>query len=391
MTGTPPRELVLVGVSAQRKRQALNEDDAGLLADSGFPELERELWDGLAVTCGRVRLGQALDALEEALAETAAPVANALVALRDDAELRRVDAEIRAAQEQAAAMSAQSSRWRGRLRDDLEVAVRPIRARMLADFDRVAEDFNRAVDGERALSDPNSLVREVSDGLLDAANRAGRSLRAEAERLASQFSQETSTPIAVSPVGSGYTPALREVELFQESQGPKGWSRFRSVWNTGMAGAGVGGLVGLAVGLAVPVVGPILGPVVGTVLGKIAGLFGGNKESKYQAAQQAERSHRARLRGEVGGMLNSSRRQAELDFAHQVTDCGRALVRALEDQIEAQSQSRQETIRRLTEAERQNARQRAAKAAELTAVAERQTALERRITALRVRVEALTR
>ena len=62
-TGRDPARLVIVPVSAHRHRDAIEDGDEELLAESGVPRLAGEVWQGLTVTIGVARVNAALDAM----------------------------------------------------------------------------------------------------------------------------------------------------------------------------------------------------------------------------------------------------------------------------------------------------------------------------------------
>jgi hypothetical protein len=391
VSGTDPDELVVVGVSSQRKRKALRLGDQEQLAASGFPELERELWEGLAVTCGKVRIDGALDALEAAVADAAAPVANEMAALQNDSTLQKVEQELHEAQRKSNDLRARGSRWRRDLQDALEVGVRPARDRMRRDFDEVEAAFQRGLETERAYSDPSSLVREVSEGLVDAVTRANKGLAEVAEEVAARFSKETETAITAASVSSGFVPEVRDVKIAASGGKQSGWSQFRSIWGGGMAGGGLGATVGGVVGLVIPVVGPLLGIAVGGLIGQIAGWFGGRKEVKRVQEERARREHIANLRGQVRSMIESGRRGAERDFADQVRDCVRAMTKVLEDRLDAAAESQQESVQRLAALRRRTAEERGRRVKQLEERTARYTELRGLLGDLRRRASDLGR
>ncbi|MFD0577458.1 dynamin family protein [Dactylosporangium darangshiense] len=146
-TATSPDLLTVVPVSSFRKRDALDDEDPDLLAESGFPELERALWDGLAVACGAAQLSNALDALDSAVTDALAPIANERAALQGGEQFARIDEELKAARTRAAGFRSAGARWRSDLQDDLERAARPIRERMAADFDAIRTAFVQELRG----------------------------------------------------------------------------------------------------------------------------------------------------------------------------------------------------------------------------------------------------
>ncbi|GAA3230938.1 dynamin family protein [Actinocorallia longicatena] len=391
VAGVPPEELVVVGVSAHRKRRALTRGDAGLLDRSGFPDLDRALWEGLTMTCGRARAERALDALDTALAEAFAPLANELAALHDDTAFQRVDAELRRARERSRELSSQGSRWRSDLRVDLDTAARGIRARMQDDFDAVTDDLRTALESEIAFTDPGRLVGDVSAGLIDTVNRAGIALAERAVELADRYSERTMTRLTASDVPAGPAPVLKSVREApaRPRQGPSRFARLRELMAGGNAIRGPAAIIGGAIGLAVPGVGVVVGVGVGGAIGQIVGWLGGHREMARKRRELARHEQLEHLRGELGLMVGAARRKAERDFTEQVARCREVLVKELERELEAAEQSQQRSILRLTELRESGGRRRGAHSAELGVQAERYAVLRRRLGALRERTAAL--
>jgi len=134
VAGVNPADLVIVPVSSFRKRDAIEEQSLELLADSGFPALEAEIWGGLAVTCGAAQVHAALDAMSDALAEAAAPIANELAGLSGD--LAEIDKELRDEQETQRGLKADARGWRRSLQADLDHVAYSIQRRLDSDWSR---------------------------------------------------------------------------------------------------------------------------------------------------------------------------------------------------------------------------------------------------------------
>ena len=233
-----PADLLIVPVSSHRKRDALEENDRELLVASGFPELEAEIWGGLAVTCGVAQVHAALDGMYAALSEAAAPIENDLNALRGDWE--KMDGELRAEQERYRQLKSGSNRWRRDLQEDVDHATRPIQRQRDNDFDEIYYQFRQALSSDEAVLNAPAVVQWTSDAMVDAASKANRALETEMERLADKYAAITELSIIVSDIPAApFDPALTFARVPVKRK-PQGYTRFREMWAGANAGAGAG-------------------------------------------------------------------------------------------------------------------------------------------------------
>ena len=380
VAGIDPAELVIVPVSAYRKFEAMQDSDPQLLAESGFPELEAELWEGLAVTCGRAQIGVALDAMEDGVAEAKAPVENDLAALRGDAA--KVEADLKLMQGQAQKLKASSHGWRRDLQEDAERAARPIQRRLEETLDDIRNEFRQALGTSEALDDPNGLVQRLSDAMVDTANKANSDLETEMGEVADKYAKLTQLSITVT-VGGGTSDLDLGIAAPQIARKPVAYSRFREMWMGAAAGAAAGGLIGSFV--------PFIGNVVGAVVGFIAGLFGGRRHHQRVTEEQQRRTYVADLRDRVLPKLEDARRSIVRDMAEQVRDYTRELTRMLEDEITAKSESLRDSIKLLDETKKRGAKSRADREDELVNLLAELAESSADIDALRARANGLTR
>ena len=381
VAGTDPAGLVIVPVSSFRKRDALEEQDPELLATSGFPELEAEIWGGLAITCGAAQIHAALDAMDAALAEAAAPIANDLAALRGD--WAKMDEELRREQERYRQLKSDSSGWKRDLQEDVDQAARPIQRQLDSDLDQIRDQFRQALGTDEALSNAPALVQRMADSMVDAANRANGRLETEMKRLADKYTAITELSITASGVTTAsFDPALSAASA-QARKKPQGYARFREMWLGASAGAGAGALLGTVV--------PFVGTAVGAVVGFVVGLFGGRRHQQRNAEEQQRRAYIADLRDNVLPKLEAGRRRLSRDLADQVRDYGRALLRMLEDEVTAKGDSLAESIRRLSETKQRDVKGQADRERDLVRQQQELTGLRAELDGLRARTNGLTR
>ncbi|MGO9725355.1 MAG: dynamin family protein [Streptosporangiaceae bacterium] len=355
--GRDPASLVVVPVSAHRKRDALDDGDAVLLTESGFPQLEAELWQGLTVTVGAAQVNAALRAMYQALAEAAAPVANDLAALRGDPG--KTDVELREQYERVRQLKTDAVGWKRGLSDDLDVAVRPVLRRLESDMDQLFEAFRAALGMEEAVEDPDRLIRRASSAMVAAADQANDALEGVFAELTAKYTALTDLPIVVSGVAVQGAALAVSVQAPAKAPRPKtGFTTARQIWTGGVFAASLGSVIGT-------VAFPGVGTVVGAAVGLVAGLFGAGRDYKKTSRERERKEYVAELRAVVLEKLSSGRKLLIRDIGDQINDYSRALTRKLHDEITAKGDSLTASIRALEESARRDAQSRADRARDL--------------------------
>jgi uncharacterized membrane protein/GTPase Era involved in 16S rRNA processing len=380
-TGLDPAGLVIVAVSSFRKADALEDGDDELLAQSGFPELEAELWGGLAVTCGASQVNAALDGLYAALDEASAPIDNDLAALRGD--WAKANAELQEEQEKFRLLKTDAQGWKRSLQEDLERAVRPIQRQLESDLDGIRDEFRQALASPEAVDDPNRVISRASDAMVTVAERASEDLESAFTRVADKYAGITDLSITVSGVPVGPLTQAVTASAPAKAKEPTGYSRFREMWMGALAGAGAGALIGTVV--------PGVGNAIGGVVGFVAGLFGGNRYHKRNTEERQRRAYIAELRDSVFPKLDAGRRQLLHDVSDQVREYNRALTHMLEDEITARGDSLTASIRALDETARRDAKSRADKERDLTRQQGELASARTRLGQLRQRANSMSR
>ncbi len=381
VAGIDPADLVLIPVSSFRKRDAMEDHDATLLAESGFPQLEYELWAGLAVTCGAAQVHAALDAMDAAVAEAAAPIENQLAALRGD--WARTEGELRELQEKFRRLQADAHGWKRGLQEDIDSAVRPVQRQLDSDLDEIRDEFREALGRDETAEDAGRVIQRVSDAMVDAADRASGALEVALERVASKYMAMTELSITVS--GASVTPLAPQLNASapQKAKEPQGYARFREMWMGSVAGAGAGAMVGSIV--------PFLGTAVGAAVGFVAGLVGGRQYHKRITGERQRRALAAELRENVLPKLEAGRRRLLGGLAEQIRDYSRALTNTLGDEITARGDSLAASIRGLEETRQRDAASRADTERDLVKQQEQFAALRAELTEFRGRANSLSR
>jgi hypothetical protein len=381
VAGIDAADLVLVPVSSFRKRDAMEDHDEQALAESGFPQLEDELWAGLAVTCGAAQVRAALGAMDAAVAEAVAPVDNQLAALRGD--WAKTEAELREQQEKFRRLQADAHSWKRGLQEDIDSAVRPVRRQLDSDLDEIREQFREALGRDETVEDASRVIQQVSEAMVDAADRASSELEAALERVASKY--VAITELSVTASGASVTPLAPALNASAppKAKDPQGYARFREMWMGSIAGGGAGALVG-------SVVGP-LGTAVGGVVGFLSGLFGGRQYHKRITEERQRRAFVAELRENVLPKLEAGRRRLLSGLAEQIRDYSRTLTSTLEDEITARGDSLAASVRSLDETRQRDAKSRADTEHALIRQQEQFTVLRAELGELRGRADSLPR
>jgi hypothetical protein len=382
--GCDPASLVIVPVSAHRKRDALEDDDPALLAESGFLQLEAELWQGLTVTVGVAQVNAALDALYTALAEGAAPVANDLAVLRaNQGDSGAAVAELRSRQEELRQLKADAKGWKRKLDDDLDRGVRPVLKRLESDLDKLFDAFRDALGTDEAIQDPNRIIQRACGAMEAAGDEANDALEQVFEDIAARYKAETRLPIVVSGLALDSTELSLVVKAPPRVARPK--TRFttvRQVW----AGGVFTGTIGAAVGTMVA---PPVGTVIGGLVGFAAGLFGQGRDHRKTAQERERREYVQELRTVVLEKLKPGRAQLTRGVQDQIKDRSIALKRALDDEITAQGDSLAASVRALEETARRDAQSRANQERDLARQQAEFAALRAELDRLRARANAL--
>lgn len=368
VVGKPADQLTVVGVSSLRKRRGRDLGDEEMVAQSGFAELEAELWGGLGATCGRNQLLEGIGALDAAVGDGEAPVANELAALTDDESLARMDRDLKEAQDKLKELRSGGSKWKRNLSEELEMGSRPIREQLTQDFEELRDAFRRAVDSEEALRSPEAIATRCWTGMSAAVQRADADLLELVGDVAGRYTEETTVSLTGSrlpePMTSG--PATQELEAYEHRpQRSETYGRFRSGWSGLSAGSGAALLATTAASFIIPIA-PIV--VLGAgVVGAVLGWMGGRRQREEQDTAKREGAQRKHLREQVMPKIDSVKRRAEREFGDKIRDATRGLTATLDDQLTARSDSLNDSVARLQKSRKRSGDDRAGRKRELEA------------------------
>ncbi|MCX4671959.1 dynamin family protein [Streptomyces sp. NBC_01381] len=380
-TGRPADSLVIVPVSAFRKLKWLRDrTEDQLLADSGFPELDHALWEGLATTSGAVQLRRALDGLCDAVATAGSPLVNELAALETDESLERIRREVAETTARLGELSASGAEWRNELRRRFDLGTRPTRSALQGAFDTALRQYQEKV---TAGADPGAdeLVGEVASDMLKALTTAHDQLAATAVEIMREFAERTSLQLTSPEVSKPpFTPAIAVPTVPLNVRPARFFDQFRASWSTGMAGMGAGGVVAL--------VEPFSGIALLLGLGTM-GFVHGVRNHRQDLRERAGRERAARLIQLVSQEFAASRRHATESFNQTYADFTQSLIAELNAQLSAQQESLTESGRRLQAVTGQTKADLARRRGELQARQQRYRRLQGELDRLRARVERL--
>ncbi|MEV6397165.1 dynamin family protein [Streptomyces sp. NPDC051907] len=380
-TGRAADSLVIVPVSSFRKLKWLRDRaDDRLLADSGFLELDRELWEGLAASGGALQLRRALDGLADAIATAGSPLVNELAALESDESAQRIRVEIAETTARLGRLSAGGAEWRTELRQRFEVDTRATRAALQGAFDATLRQYQEKATGG---GDPGSdeLVGEAASGMHQALTEAHEQLAAVAVAIMEEFARRTSlqltSPTAPRPP---FTPSIAVPTVPLNVRPSRGFDVLRASWATAAAGFGMGSVVGF--------VEPFSGAAVAIGLG-ITGFIHGARNHRQDLRERAQKERDARMIQLVGQEIAANRRQASESFNQAFGDIAQSLIKELNDQLAAQQESLAESGRRLQDAGRQSKEALHRRRGELLARQQSYRRLQGELDRLRSRVDRL--
>ncbi|WP_409055941.1 dynamin family protein [Streptomyces sp. SYP-A7185] len=376
VTGRAEDELVVLPVSSPLRASARESGDAELLADSGFVELEKELWEGLVTRVGRRRVARCVAGLADALEAARAPIDLALET-RSDREMERFDQELARRAELAADLQARSAHWRTELPRVFHDETLRIKHGLEGIFEAARQDLSA---NAALASDPGQLdgtVREIGRLLVDGVEVAMSHLHDAARQVQQAFAAQTQVPYrpASFTVG-GFTPQLRDVSALAPGLGEGGGQpahHLSNTWRSALAGAGLGGVIGGMIGVVGGPPGIAVGAALGGLLGKVVGAITGWSDSRRAERERAERQRKEWTKEAISSLTSSTLAQIRANEARALAafdDAAREIARLLVADIERGIEEARETLERsrreVEEERRRSETEQRARRAELT-------------------------
>ncbi|MFI6391492.1 dynamin family protein [Nonomuraea sp. NPDC050540] len=386
-TGLAPEDLVVLPVSAHRRLRALRQGRPESPGESGLPELERQLRDRLAATCGARYLERALDLLDEVQAAAEAPVTNELAALVAGEELERIAAELRQNRRRAEELLAGRAVWREALVASFDEAAAPVVERLAARNQAIRDRFLGHIHSRAVVDDAEGLINATTRALSDALDTARADLLAAVDRTGEETAAATRLPIGVlNAAVPGYQPRLDVSAIMLRKHAREG--RLSSV-NSGVTVAGaVGTAIFTGAGALLPGIGIAIGAVAAIALGAL-GVMAGLQEHRHRVLTQVKLERSAQFSQAVLPMVERNAAKAEKDLAEAVEDCKVLMLEHFDDVLRQTRDALDRSIERLAVLREASARDRKRRMAELTITAGQYERVRGELTAARERVRRL--
>ncbi|MFI6540088.1 dynamin family protein [Nonomuraea sp. NPDC050547] len=386
-TGLAPEDLVVLPVSAHRRLRALRQGRPESPGESGLPELERQLRDRLAATCGARYLERALDLLDEVQAAAEAPVTNELAALVAGEELERIAAELRQNWRRAEELLAGRAVWREALVASFDEAAAPVVERLAARNQAIRDRFLGHIHSRAVVDDAEGLINATTRALSDALDTARADLLAAVDRTGEETAAATRLPIGVlNAAVPGYQPRLDVSAIMLRKHAREG--RLSSV-NSGVTVAGaVGTAIFTGAGALLPGIGIAIGAVAAIALGAL-GVMAGLQEHRHRVLTQVKLERSAQFSQAVLPMVERNAAKAEKDLAEAVEDCKVLMLEHFDDVLRQTRDALDRSIERLAVLREASARDRKRRMAELTITAGQYERVRGELTAARERVRRL--
>ena len=392
VTGQPADAVDLVGVSALRKWYGLKNQDQASIQESGFPELEQRLWTGLVTSCAIARLSQAIDVLEEATAESEAPLQNEKTGLAGQAALKDIDEQLKAAQAKVQEARTEAPRRSRMLADVLEERFRPIRRALMQAFDEMHQAFQQATEDRKALAEPNELINQLVRRMVEAQGEANRELTKVVDQVAANFSERLSIPLS----GLGGDTVIASPSLLPPriDMPTRRFASFRTVWGgataAGAVGLVAGGVLALVFPPAAAAIGPfVAGPLIGGLLGQAFGVAGGFGQARLQSHEREDAERRRRLREYILPRIDAARRSSLDDLTQRLRDETKALTRAMDQELTLNASSLEGSRARLQQARIRTAAANDARLREVERRLEEYKDMYRALAEMRYRIDGL--
>jgi Dynamin family len=330
--GRPRGEVTVIAVSARRKREALATDDRDLLAQSGFSELEAALWEQLLEHRGKLRLDQALNTLERIVTDKMKPLELEVSALSGREEIAKVQAELEENRQRATELEANSAAWRKHLAKSFAAEAASVKRQLADEMETVKENFVSGTVTDSALDDPAGTVRKTAAAFVDAAQSAGRALRAAAQNAAESAAAETMLPMTAGEQRISEPTIRLDIPAALLERRPSA-GLVQSAAKSAAAGAGLGAAMGAAIGtLIFPGVGTVAG-VAGGLVGQVFGLFAGFRDYAVTTQSNRRTAQTMLLTTLMLPRVEKLSEKIQADIAETITAVGRGLEAELAEQI----------------------------------------------------------
>ncbi|SDK57815.1 Dynamin family protein [Glycomyces sambucus] len=383
----PEGQVRVVAVSAVEREAELAEgrEDGG----SGFAELERELWNGLAATCIAPRIERALGEITAVVRESSAPVVNEFAGMGPGTDLGETLAHIARERARAAELRGPDASWRA----DLGRRVAEIERELRVDLDRRCQDakrdFKAQAENPAGGSDARQLLGQVCTEIGAIVDEVEAAMIERTSRAAAEIAERIAVPLMVS--GAGHERYLPAIAVPGDVLGRKrnlGWLRtgFESSMAAGAFGATIGALV---TSLFAPGAGSVIGGVVGGLLFNIIGFVSGATEQIQEDRGERRTLQVKRMVRYVVPALDREILEIGRRFDAAVKQQRAHLEDRVESEVERSLVSLEASVRRLEASSDRDARDLERHLADLRRRTEEYRLLGDRLTALHDRLTRL--
>lgn len=287
----PAEQVRVVAVSATEREAELAEGRQD--GDSGFRELERRLWDGLAASCVAPRVARALDEITAVVRESAAPVVNELASMGPGTDLGETLEQLAKERTRAAELRSPAAPWRMELRRRTGEIERELRVELDRRCQEAKREFRIQAENPASGSDARQLVGHVTAEIGAIVDEVEAAMIERTSRAAAEIAERIAVPLTVN--GTGHERYLPVIAVPDKDPGRKrdlGWLRagFDSSMTAGAFGAAFGAAV---TSLFAPGAGSVIGGIVGGLLFNIIGFVNGASE-QLQQQRGERRTHQVR-------------------------------------------------------------------------------------------------
>ena len=321
------REVKGVAVSSKMKMEYVESGDQEDLELSGFPDLERAMWDLLAQR-GDILLARATGRALPAISEMRMPLETEQQALSatSAAELQEIDDRIQAKLKRLEELGSESAFWVNELNHRMAVLRNECGKWVADEFAEIQRLLVGYLKVESYLHDPkklgNMLTVDTNNAFAMVARRLETSLGAVVSDLRemTKLGDISGGAADVSgPVALHLEPDEQRRDSFLTRGSGVGRSCTIHSMGLGTAGALVGGILGGIIGtIAAPGAGTIVGAQLGaSVAGGISALVGGIFGIQKAIADQAQKDL-AGLRQNLGAACRDQLAAAQRTVSHEL-------------------------------------------------------------------------
>ncbi|WP_462204028.1 dynamin family protein [Frankia sp. CcWB3] len=214
-TNIAEADVVVMPVSANRKWRALAKSDEAMLAKSGLPALEDQMWNGLGATCGAAQLDEAIDAMTTEIHRVAEILRTQLAGLEGSDDVEAMEAKLQDAMARADNLTKKGAQWRQDLAEDVDFKARPIRRKLEVSLSEERAAFHGKADTDEGRSNPDKLVSDTTHTMTVTYQQAILSFNRAADEVTKEYRELTKLSLDAHVANS--EPFVSEVKLSDDA------------------------------------------------------------------------------------------------------------------------------------------------------------------------------